>query len=205
MESSSKFREWMSSISDSLNEQVWFQELKTKWEELDPQSRVYLQFAAAGVAILLLLFFILSSIWRVYSLKSELSERRTLLHMLQSANDEVRKTRDTLPAGALQEAEGEGAWTPYFEGLAGASGLDRSLLSVSGEKAGTSTDQTKETLFDLSLKHVNIKQVVRYAFALENGQRPVKLRNLSIDTKNDPSGYLDATLAVSAFVPVVQK
>ena len=60
-------------------------------------------------------------------------------------------------------------------------------------------DQAKEAMFDLKLKHVTIRQVVRYAFFLESGGKPVKLRNLTIDTKGDPSGYLDATLAVSGF------
>ena len=52
---------------------------------------------------------------------------------------------------------------------------------------------------------MNIKQVVRYAASLESGSRPIKLRNLLIDTKTDPSGYLDATLALSAFTLVEQK
>ena len=35
---------------------------------------------------------------------------------------------------------------------------------------------SKESLFDLSIKHVSVKQVVRLAYFLENGSRPVKLR-----------------------------
>jgi hypothetical protein len=90
-------------------------------------------------------------------------------------------------------------WHAYFESLAPNAGLDKSSLSVNSEKVGASNDQSKETLFDLNLKHVSIKQIVRFALALESGQKPIKLRNLSIDTKDDPAGYMDATLAISVF------
>jgi len=212
MESSAKIREWAQSLSESLNDQVWFQELKTKWEELDPQSRAYLKIGLASLTLLVLLFWTLSFIWSVHSLKKELSEKTNLLQIIQSAQNELRKSKDSLPSGATLEglaggisSEREVAWPAYFESLAGTSGIDPASLSVTGEKTGTPSDQTKETLLDVNLKHVNIKQVVRYVFSIENGQRPVKLRNLLIDTKNDPTGYLDATLSVSAFTPLGHK
>ena len=69
------------------------------------------------------------------------------------------------------------------------------------EKPGNPSELAKEALIDLTLKKINIKQAVRYAFNLEHGARPVKLRNLSIETKSDNPGYVDAVLAVSAFTP----
>lgn len=208
MEISEKITGWTAALTEFLNEQPWFQQIKSKYEELDPQSRTYLKFAAFGSSILLVIIIILSFIWSVYSLKSELTEKRKLLSLIQVANDEMRQFQDIIPSAA---SGGKGTdkdsvpWSTYFELLTGNAGLDKSALTISSEKAGNSNDQTKEILFDLNLKHVNIKQVVRYAFFLENGQRPVKLRNLSIDTKGDSSGYLDATLSVSAFTLVVQQ
>jgi hypothetical protein len=204
MASESRVPEWMSSFSDKISEQVWFQQLKQKWEELDPQSRRYLVFAGIGGFLLAIIFVIFSSIWSVYSLKKELSEKRALLNMIQTANDEIRRLKESVPNAGNQVAEG-GPWAPYFESLAVNANVDKASLTVSAEKAGNSSEQTKEALIDLSLKHVNIKQLTRYALAVENGPRPVKLRNLVIDTKEDPTGYLDATLAVSAFNVVVNK
>ncbi len=204
MESNSKFRELLDQFTDKLNEQQWFQELKSKWEELDPQSRTYLQFAGVGAGILSVFFIILSSIWSVHSLKKELSEKRALLSYIQAANDELFRLKETGSNVAGKDREG-GSWTNHFESLGATAGIDRSTVSVSSEKPGPSSEQTKEVLYEISLKHVNIKQIVRYAFALENGQRPVKLRNLSIETKNDPTGYLDASLSVSGFTLVEPK
>jgi hypothetical protein len=204
MSSSEKLSEWMKSVTEFLNEQVWFQQLKGKWEELDPQSRIYLKFAGVGCGILLAFIFLISSIWSVHSLKKELADKRNLLSVIQNANDEVFRLRSAIPGGLPVGGDKEGTtWSDYFESMVPSIGVDKSAISVASEKAGAANEQSKETLFELSLKHVNIKQVVRYAFALENGQRPVKLRNLTIDTKEDPTGYMDATLAVSAFTVVV--
>lgn len=184
-------------VTDFLNEQPWFQQLKAKWEELDPQSRGYLKIAAASATALLFLYLVLSSLWGVHQLKRELADKNELLTMINSANDEVRRLHETgTPPPAADQA---GNWGSYFETMASNSGLDKSAMTVSAEKPGTGGAATKESLFDIALKKATIRQVVKFAYFVENGNRPVKLRNLVIDTNADPSGYLDATLSVSAF------
>jgi len=203
MLNSAKIKEWMDSAADSISEQQWFQELRGKWEELDPQSRNYVKLAAFGASVLSVFFVILSALWSVHSLNNELSEKRALLDMIQSANDELRMLKSSIPGGA--GAERESSWASYFESSASTSGLDRSSLNISTEKPGNSTDQTKEAMYDISIKHISIKQLVRYVVALENGQRPVKFRNMQIETKGDSQGYLDVNLALSAFTIVEPK
>lgn len=186
----------LDSITDFLNEQSWFQQLKAKWEELDPQSRGYLKVATVALTALLILYLVLSSVWNVHRLKQELSDKTELLTLINSANDEAKRLHES---GSTPSAADTGTWSTYFESMAGNSGLDKSTMTVSNEKAGTGGTVAKESLFDISLKKVTIRQVVKLAYFLESGSRPVKLRNISIDTNADPSGYLDSTLSVSAF------
>lgn len=204
MESDSRFQQWLTSVTDWLNEQEWFNQLKAKWEELDPQSRVYLKAAGVGGGFLLLLIFVFSAIWSVHSLKNELADKQELLTSIQSANEELRRLRDETAGSPAAAAAGGGNWSSYFEGVGTSAGVEKSSLVVSNEKPGANSEQAKETLYDVSLKHVSIKQIVRVAFGLENGTRPVKLRNLAIDTHADPQGYMDATLAVSAFALITK-
>jgi hypothetical protein len=202
MESSSRFGQWLAKVGEKLNEQEWFQQLRAKWDELDSQSRTYIKAGAGGAAALFVVILSLSAIWSARKLRNELAEKSDLLHLVQSANDELRRLREATPGAGAGGRPGEqpaAPWAPFFESTAATAGVDKAALSVSPEKAGATTDLAKESLFDLQLKRVNIKQVVRYAFYLENGARPVKVRNLTIDTKADPAGYMDATLAVSAF------
>jgi len=200
--SGGRIRETIQKISESLNEQQWFQELKAKWEELDPQSRTYLKFASAGGALLILLLTVFSFVWGVYSLKRELSEKNELLHVIQSANDELRRLREAAPTQG-EAAKGDTNWQASFEATAASLGIEKNSLVITPvEKAAdkaAAPELAKESLFDIQVKHVSIKQVIRFAYALEHGNKPVKLRNLFVDTGADPAGYMDAKLSVSAF------
>ncbi len=199
-----KIQEWANGISDSLNEQQWFQELRGKWDELDPQSKTYLKFAVGVATALALLFMLLSAIWQVHSLRTEYEEKTSLVQLIQNAHDEIRRLREAAPSATLPtgKEEAAGAWLPYFESTAESAGIDRTNVSLQSEKAGQATEYSKEALIELGVKHVNLKQLVHWVSSLESGRRPVKLRNLVVDTQDDPSGYLNATLALSAFTPI---
>jgi hypothetical protein len=187
----------LDSVTDFLNEQEWFQQVRAKWEELDPQSRLYLKIAGAGAGVLIFIYLILSSVWSVYRLKHDLSDKNELLMMIDNANDEMHRLRADSPALSADQAASP--WPDYFDGIATTSAIDKAILTVSPAKPGSGGDVAKEDLFDLSLKKATIRQVVKLAFNLENGNRPVKVRSISIDTNADPSGYLDATVSVSTF------
>jgi hypothetical protein len=206
MENSGRLSEMMTKLTDFLEGQEWYTQLKAKWEELDPQSRMYLQIAGAVSVVLLVLLLMLSAVWSVHSARKELSDKNDLLTLINSANDELKR----LQAGAIPQqipaTQETGPWQVYFEGIASQAGLDpKTNLTVGTEKPGNNTEVAKESLYDLALKHVSIRNVVRVVFSLDSGSRPVKIRNLSIDTKADPDGYMDATLSVSAFTLIPQK
>ncbi|MBY0470819.1 hypothetical protein K2X30_06575 [bacterium] len=207
-----KIGELYSQVIERITEQAWFQQIKAKWDELDHQSKTYVKYAAWTGSILLIFFVVLSSIWNVYSLKRDLSDKADLLSLLQNANDEIRGLREATPAlsniaptlpsgskGAATNDKQAEPWRGFIETIAGNAGIDKANLNYGTEKTQKQSDVIEETVVDLALKAVSIKQVVRFAFQLENAARPIKLRNLTIDTKADPQGYMDATLAVSAF------
>lgn len=201
MNDKSRFGQILDSISEWLNDQTWFQELRGKWDELDPQSRMYLQFVGAGIASFGVAFMLLSFTWSVHSTRSELKNKSELLSMLQSANDESKALREVSSAISLNASSGATAeaWPIYLENTAATSGIPKSSLSISDSKPGSSSDVSKESLYEVSMKKINIRQAVRYAQNLQSGPRPVKLRGLTIDTQPDASGYLDVTLSLSTF------
>ena len=70
---------------------------------------------------------------------------------------------------------------------------------MTNERPGTAREGSKEALAQLSVKRINVKQLTRLMFQIENGARPVKVRNLTVDVNPDQSGYMDATLQISAY------
>ncbi len=196
---SATFQEKWGTFKDSLNDQVWFQELKEKWEGLDPEMRLAVKMGSLALAVIALLLWVLSFIWGVHKLSAEVNEKTDLIAYLQASSDEMRRLRESNSSASSSGAEDSSPWSSYFQSLASQVLIDPSNLSVSGEKPGAKTDTTAEGLIDISLKHVSIKQIVRFLNMVETSARPVKVRNLLIDAKNDPSGYLDAEIAVSGF------
>ncbi|HUP57293.1 MAG TPA: hypothetical protein VM598_07575 [Bdellovibrionota bacterium] len=200
MENESRIGRMLEKAREWVAEQEWFQQLKAKWEELDPQSRLYAKAGAGGVAALAFLFAIVSSIWSVQSLKSELRTKQELVDQLQASSDELSRLKGESPDLG---AEGEKPnWPVYFSENAVRAGVEGGAVTVSDEKAGPKVGDTQESLFDIQLKKVSIKNVVRLALGLEGGSKPVKLRALAINTNSDPEGYMDATLSVSAYSTV---
>lgn len=190
-------------LNDWLSEQAWWQELKSKWDELDPQSRLYLRLAGGAIAILAVLLVILNFIWGVHRLRDDVSEKSQLLTYINTANDEMRRLKEVNMN--LSGAASNDPWPAYFQQLAGGAGVPADGFGVSDPKPGAASDVSKEALFDITVRHANIRQIVKFAQTLETGSRPVKVRNLTIDTIPDGSGYLDATLSVSAFSLVQPK
>ncbi len=187
---------WQQSL-DQLQEQQWFQQLKQQWEELDPQSKLYLKSAAIIGVVVGVLIAVFSSIWSVRAQKYDLAERIELTSYVESQSETLRRLKESnqgIPAGSAS-----GPWPAYLEGVAAAAGIDKANLSLAPEKEGAKSDATAEALIDVALNKVSIRQVVKLAFQLESGARPIKVRHISIDTQADPKGYLNAKLAISAF------
>ncbi|MEK6580356.1 MAG: hypothetical protein AABZ55_14110 [Bdellovibrionota bacterium] len=198
MEIKAKLKEYYDRAMSWVADQPAFQQIKAKWDELDPQSRLYAQIAGLATGAFFSFFILASFYWKVSTLENEYKDKIELVNLLQQSSDELRRLRDSAGSGKLTAGTG-GSWAAHFEIVAASSGVDKSKMTVSNEKSGTSSELAKEALMDISLKKINIKQAIRFVYNLENGNRPVKVRNFIIDTKSDPTGYLDANFAVSAF------
>ncbi len=187
-------------LLDQIQEQAWFQQLKAKWDELDAQSKLYLQWAASAAGVLLVAWIFIGTAWNVHSIRSEIAEKDELLRLLRSANDEMGELKEQIPSAASGGSSAGQPLKDYLGGLANMAAVPPASVDVSNEKVGTPREGSKETLAQVTLKKINVRQLVRFIFQMENGARPVKLRNLEVATQSDESGYLDATLQISTFV-----
>lgn len=194
-----KLKTQLLELWEKIQQQPAYQQLKSSWEELDPLLRFRIQLGAGALSALALIVFTISSLWSVRSIRHDLKERDALTQQLQSAAEELSRLRSERPGGSGNMDQDDGAWPVYFQALAARAEVDKAQLNVSAEKKGADALGLKEFLYDLSLKKSNLRQVIRLAFELENGARPVKVRNLLVDTKQDPEGYMDATFSISAF------
>ena len=192
----STFERFKSELNDTLESQAWYQELRSKWEEVDPQTRLYVQAGSFAAGVLLLVGTSLGFVLHVYGLKHEISEKSDLLQMVRSAQDELERMRTQTSGSGSETIQ----WAPLIEAQATQAGLDKSQVNVSPEKPIAKSNPSNESLIEIELKKLNLKRLIRFAVALETHPQPIRERTLQIDAK-DPEGWLSGKMSVSVFIP----
>jgi hypothetical protein len=182
---------------DKISEQVWAQEIKAKWDELPSEKKHVFRLGALFGSVAVILIGMFSWGMSVRGLERDYENKKTVLALLEAGTQELAGLKSAL---TVEGDEGSTeSWSDYIRSTAARTGVDAASVETGEEKAGEDTDLTSESLIDITVKRTNIRKLVRLVFSLEHGGRPIKLRNLNIDTKQDPEGYIDATLSVSAF------
>jgi hypothetical protein len=194
----------LDTLEQSLNDTPAYQTLKAKYDELDQRSKESAKVGAVLVVALIGISLLFSASSRVNQLKADLEEKNDLVRLLQDSNDELRQLKDAAAAAGMfgsaeDQKQAATAWNSHFESLANNTGVPKESLSIGGEKPGASGEQTRESLIDITIKKINVRQLSRFANALESGSKPVKIRAMTIDSKPDGSAWLDVTLSLSAF------
>lgn len=193
-----RLAEFAGKISDALEKQVWYQQAKGKWEELNPQTRQRITLVSLLSGFLMATSLSIAYWFHVKSIEQDLYQKLSIIELINNSADELRSLRASRPTGS---ATGSQNWADYFREIAQNANVDPSIVLVSDEKqsGGSAKGLAKESYFTVTLSKSNVIQITQYAYELENGVRPVKIKQLDVDTHQDPEGYIDAKFAVSAF------
>ncbi len=189
-------------ISDKIQDQIWYQQGKVKWDELDGKTRMAIKYGSLTALTLGLAVLVVNSALSVSRQKKDLNDKLALIQKIQAAQDEMRKLKQVTSMAA--GGNNPGPWNTYFENQATAAGISPDSLTVSSEKGvsgGVKKEESRhtESIIEVVAKKINVRHLVGFVFNIENGGRTAKVRSLQVDTQPDESGYLDVTVVVSAF------
>lgn len=187
--------DFVKSASEWLTEQSWFDDLKMRWQDLDPQSRGYFKLGALGVGILIGLFSVVSILSGVTGARSDYYARVDVVGVLESATAEMKTLKRK--TGVDTGTENPTPWSERFGRIATESSIDPSSMIVGPETPGKQSDLVKEGLFDLSFKNITIRQLVGFLLKLQTSGHPARLDSIEINTVG-AEGYLDAKTRVTA-------
>ena len=189
-------------LNDRLQDQVWFQQIRSKWDELDAKSRLIIRTGSLVFSVVLLAGGTGVLYKEVQSKKTLIEERGELVTKLQKSQDELRKLREASPLNASSDEP----WNAFIESKLGAIGIAPEAMTLEPEKSidhskekNADLSRPKETQIDGALKKVNIRQVVKLVYAMENSGRPAKVKRLTIDTEPDESGYLNLSFTLLGY------
>lgn len=214
MENESKIGRAWQNFTDKLQDQVWFQQIKAKWDELDGKTKTFLKYSGLIGTAGLIVGSVALALISVGNQKKEIDDKLALIQRIQGAQEELRRLKDVT---ARFGGGGGQPWPAFLQERAQAAGIDPSIVTIVDETpiaapgsgkamdgkgkpvAAPAVTGPTETVVEAALKKINVRQLTRYVHELENGDRTVKVRRLQVDTHPDESGYLDATLVLSAF------
>ncbi len=183
----------MSKISDAfeqftakIKEQEWYQQLEASFERLPPDQQKMVKMGAWAVGGLSVLIFTWTMVGSANDAKSEYYEKYELLQTLNQATDELRRLRGQ---NAGMNQGGTANWKQFFQ---------NDSIEVLKETPGATQSVLQETLLDLEMKAVGLRQMVQALYKIEHGSPPMKLRALQVEN-GAGDGLLSVKFSVSAY------
>jgi len=189
------WEEFKARISSEFKEKVWDSEAalkaRQKFSELDTQTQSYVLIGsfAAFVLILLLTFF---TLWgRTIALKNELALMDANIRLAQNSSVRIQELK------AQEQNRNADALLRDFDVSGDASGFAERVgtKALIKKDSVTVTPGAKDSA-DLKLDKISLRQLVRALYLIEKSGSGAAVEKLSVDTKDDPEGYLFAQLTL---------
>ncbi len=192
--------EKFSSLWERIEGSEAYQQLRSKYDELDSQKKLILNIAFAVGVVLFILSPLFYGLGSLRGLKNDLETREELIGYLQSSADRIRQYR----AQSAAQSEGqkiEGPLNQWAEEVLIAANIDRTRAEISAERTSQDTKEYSEVLLDIKLSQINLRQLTRLLFQFSEKGKPLHLvvRDLTVDTKSELTGFLDTTMTLVAY------
>ena len=199
--SESTFGRVYQNLMNKLEDQVWFQQIKAKYDELPPQTKYTLKLSCFSAIIASFGFVVFTLAVGAIEKKNEYQEKLALIQKISNSQDELRRLKETT---SRAHAEGDTTpWNDYLQGQISSLGIEAEGVSVSTPKKAPSNPKSPTLIesadIDVTLKKMNIRQLVKLIFNIENGSRIAKIKQMNVTAQPDESGYLDLTMTVTGY------
>lgn len=184
-------------LLESVRESEAYQQVKAKYDELDGQSKLYVNLGALAAVVLLVFLSVLIGMAKVNGLKSEIEGREELIGYLQRSADSIKQLKAQASASNVDTTSPLPA---FVENVIQRAGLDRGKAEIGAEHPGAEEKESIEMLIDVKLNQINLRQLSQVMFQMTEmgAARSLNIKDLLVDTKGDPSGFMDATVTVAA-------
>ena len=174
--------------------------IKTFWEKLDAKQRKLV----AGAAILVLIALILEiAVFPVWEAKakltkaievnqkklSEISKLDAEFTLQEAAMERIKRTMSTRSADFTLFA--------YLEKKAAQANV-RGRIKYMNSSRGTQSASFEESLIDMKLDKITIKQLTDFLYFVESPADLVKIKKITISKMKESPEYLSAQLQISS-------
>jgi hypothetical protein len=201
-ELASSLKSSLQKIGEQIRESESYQQIKAKYDELDAQTKLYVNLAVVAGCALVVFSTVLAGMAKVSSLKSDVNDREELIGSLERSADTIRQLK-AQQSSSRGSADANSPLASFVENVGINSNLDRGKMDIGAERDAPNDPANKdaiESLVDVKISQINVRQLTRFLFNLvdQGAVRSLNIKDLSVDTK-DASGYIDASVTVAAY------
>jgi general secretion pathway protein M len=181
--------------------------IKTFWNKLDPKQRNL----AAGAAIFVLIALILEiAIFPFWDAKEKLTKaikinQKKLSEITELAAEFTSQEAKTAAIKRTVSTRGaDFTLFSYLEKKATQANV-RGRIKYMNSSRGTQSASFEESLIDMKLEKITIKQLTDFLYFAESPADLVRIKKITINKMKESPEYLNAQLQISSFQPLNQQ
>ncbi len=186
---------------DRMKEQEWYQQLSSTWNQLPPEQQRMARIGGTVGGFLIAAYLMFSTYDSAHTAKEEYYQKEELARILTQANDELRRLKGQ-NSGIPQS--GPQSWAGVFQGMVSLQGLPATAVEILKESPGATQGVIQESLLEVKLKGLQVRQLVPFLYQIEHGSPPMKLKGLIVEPSSE-EGLLNAKVNVSGYMAKQEK
>lgn len=183
-----KLKEFFLKIREKFWEHEEVIKLRNRFSELDPKVQQTVIASSIGASAALLISVLVYTTFLSYSTKAEIQQINDDIAFIHSANEKMdilrKQSREQSSDVGLRDIDKNAPLPSFASAVAQKAAIAKESTEV--KEAGDSVE--------LKLNKISLKQLVRVLFAFENARNGISIAKVETDSRNDPEGYLWASV-----------
>ena len=177
--------------------------MKATWAKLDTKQRYLVSVCAAVVVVALVLTFAVFPMWetRAKMKKSILSQSKKLEEMVKiDADFAAQDAQISRIKNAIASRRADFTLFSYLEKKAVSANVKGSIKQMSSMQ-GVKSPSFEETLIDLKLEKITIKQLTEFLYQVESPSEMIKIKRITVNKMKESPDYISAQLLIASYTP----
>lgn len=180
--------------------------IKTYWDSLDSRQRYIAGFGMAFVIVVLAWVFVASPLWEAKAkMKKSISlNSRKLAEMVMMDEAFADQEAQIARIKTVLASRHDFTLFSYLEKKALAARVKGSIRQMNSMQ-GTKSASFEESLIDMKLDRLTIRQLMEFLYQVESPDEMVKIKRITIDKMKESPEYISAQVLVASYTPAVSR
>jgi hypothetical protein len=181
--------------------------MKTTWTKLDSKQRYLVAICVAVVAIALLLTFAVFPIWdaKAKMKKTIATSSKKLEEMTKIDSDfSVQDAKVSRIKNAIASRRADFTLFAYLEKKAVSASVKGRIKQMNSMQ-GVKSPSFEETLIDLKLEKITVKQLVDFLYQVEAPAEMIKIKRITISKMKESPDYISVQILIASYTPVTPR